>query len=311
MNFADRLFEAVENKKCNLCVGIDPRLDSLPEEITSRAKRLYGNTIEAAIYALREFSFGVIDAIYEIIPVAKPQAAFFEAFGAAGFALYEAVVHDAKEHGLVVIADAKRNDIGSTVEGYAGEMLGKTGLFDGKKVPIVDADALTVNSYLGIDGVKPFIEACKEYDKGIFCLVKTSNKSSGEIQDLLVEDAAIYEKMGKLVSAWGKDLIGAHGYSSIGAVVGATYPEQAGELRELMSHTPFLVPGYGAQGGGAKGVVPAFDAQGRGAIVNSSRGVIFAYEKEPYKNMNWKDAVRQAAIDSRDDINSAVKPEGW
>ncbi|MBW3004325.1 orotidine-5'-phosphate decarboxylase, partial [Candidatus Woesearchaeota archaeon] len=302
------------------CVGIDPRLGPIPEEIKERAINLYGNTIAGVVHAYREFCYGVVDAVADIAPVAKPQFAFFEKLGAAGFALAEDVVQHAQDHGLLVITDAKRNDIGSTAEAYADAFLGRTELFDGQTVPVVDADAMTVNAYLGTDGVKPFVKRCADFDKGIFCLVKTSNPSSGELQDLEAKFAGntlrIYEHMARLVDAWGQELRGESGYSSVGAVTGATYPEHLGVLRELMPHAILLIPGYGAQGGTADDVPPGFNPDGLGAIVNSSRGVIFAYTKDEYKNMNWKDAIRKAALDATGQINISLEgakklPPGW
>ena len=320
MYFADRLLEAINEKESPLCVGIDPRLAPIPEEIKERAKNLYGNTLAGVAHAYREFSFGVIDAVADIAPIAKPQLAFFEILGAQGFALLEDVVQYAQDSGLLVITDAKRNDIGSTAEAYASAFLGRTELFDGQKVPVIDADAMTVNSYLGTDGIKPFVQKCDEFGRGIFCLVKTSNPSSGEIQDLegkfAGKEGKVYERMAALVDAWGQDLVGGSGYSSVGAVTGATYPEHLAALRELMPRAILLIPGYGAQGGTADDVVPGFNPDGLGAIVNSSRGVIFAYTKDGYKNMHWKDAVRQAAIDATKQINLSLDteeklPKGW
>jgi len=320
MNFADRLIEKINEKESALCVGIDPRLAQIPEEIKARAKKLYGNTLMGVAHAYREFCYGVVDAVADIAPVAKPQLAFFEKLGAQGYALLEDVVQHAQDQGLIIITDAKRNDIGSTAEAYADAFLGRADLFDGQKVPVVDADAMTVNSYLGTDGVKPFIQRCDEFGKGIFCLVKTSNPSSGEIQDLEGkfenQEGRVYERMAALVDAWGRDLVGESGYSSIGAVTGATYPEHLAALREKMPRAILLIPGFGAQGGTADDVVPGFNPDGLGAVVNSSRGVIFAYTKEGYKGMHWKDAVRQAAKDATKKINLSLDneeklPPGW
>ncbi|MBU1018478.1 MAG: orotidine-5'-phosphate decarboxylase [Patescibacteria group bacterium] len=306
MNFADKLIQAVKIKGNPICVGLDPRLEQIPAQIISKANEGEKNTKEAAAEALKAFNKGIIDAVADLVPCVKPQIAFYEQYGWAGFKVYEETCAYAQEKGLLVIADAKRNDIGSTAKGYAGAFLGKVPLFGGE-VAGLDADALTVNAYLGWDGVKPFAQVCRDEDKGIFILVKTSNISSGDLQDqeLLVgkDKMQVYELMAHFVDSWGADLIGESGYSSIGAVVGATYPQQAKVLRKMMPHAIFLVPGYGAQGGEAEDVKPCFNEDGLGAIVNSSRGIIFAYENdEKYGPENYADAARDAVVRMKEDL---------
>ena len=242
-NAMDKLINKIKETNNPTVMGLDPRYDMIPESI--RAK--YEKNVEGACKAILEFNKGLIDSVCDIVPAVKPQIAFYEMFGVEGIKVFNETCKYAKEKGMCVIADVKRGDIGSTAAGYSNAYLGKTPLGD-EKVSIYDVDFVTVNPYLGIDGVKPFIDDCKEYGKGIFILVKTSNKSSGELQDLKLEDGrTIYEKVAELVSSWGDELVGEYGYSSVGAVVGATYPIQIKELREIMPKTYFLIPGYGAQ----------------------------------------------------------------
>ena len=242
-NAMDKLIKKIKETNNPTVMGLDPRYDMIPESIKSK----YTKDVEGACSAILEFNKGLIDSTYDIVPAVKPQIAFYEMFGVEGIKVFNETCKYAKEKGMCVIADAKRGDIGSTAEGYSNAFLGKTPLGE-EKISIYDVDFITVNPYLGIDGVKPFIEDCKEYGKGIFVLVKTSNKSSGELQDLKLEDGrTIYEKVAELVSAWGEELVGEFGYSSVGAVAGATYPIQIKELRKIMPKTFFLIPGYGAQ----------------------------------------------------------------
>lgn len=304
-NFADRLITAIKVKGNPVCVGLDPQLPNIPEFIKRRQVEKFGETFEAAANAFLEFNKGIIDAVCDIAPVVKPQIAFYEQYGFAGVWAYEQTCKYAKEKGLIVVADAKRNDIGSTASGYAGAFLGEVDLF-GRKVRSLDADALTVTPYLGYDGVKPFTEACSEFGKGIFVLVKTSNPSSGDLQDQLLDEKVKesygeggritnYALMSHLVESWGSDLVGESGYSAVGAVVGATHPTQAAEIRKYLPQAIFLVPGYGAQGGGAEDVRPCFNEDGLGAIVNSSRGIIFAYQKGEYAKSYVAEAYAEAA----------------
>ena len=242
-NAMDKLISKIKETNNPTVMGLDPRYEMIPESI--RVK--YEKNIEGACKAILEFNKGLIDSVEGIIPAVKPQIAFYEMFGLDGIKVFNETCKYAKEKGMIVIADAKRGDIGSTAEGYSNAFLGQTPLGE-ERISIFDVDYITVNPYLGIDGVKPFIEDCKKYGKGIFVLVKTSNKSSGELQDLKLEDgSSIYEKVAELVNTWGEELVGSYGYSSVGAVVGATYPIQIKELREIMPKTFFLIPGYGAQ----------------------------------------------------------------
>jgi orotidine-5'-phosphate decarboxylase len=310
-NFADKLVEAIKLKGNPICVGLDPRLDLIPKFIKREAlERCDGTPMAAAADAIVAFNKGIIDAVESIVPVVKPQIAFYEIFGHEGVRAYEETLRYAKSKGLLTIADAKRNDIGSTAAAYAQAFLGETAMFEGVDrevvLPMFDADSITVNAYLGWDGIKPFVEECKRYDKGIFALVKTSNPSSGDLQDLeLKEGGRVYELMGNMLDSWGSDDVGENGYSFVGAVVGATYPEQAKKLRVIMPHSYFLVPGYGAQGGGAEDVRPCFNKDGLGAIVNSSRGITFAYQKmDGYDELQFAEAARKAVEVMRDDLAS-------
>ncbi len=302
MHFADDLTLKIEQTKNPSVVGLDPRINQLPSFIINKNKEQFKENVKSLTASILEFNMGIIDAIKDIVPAVKPQIAFYEIYGPEGVWVYEATCKYAKSQGLMVIADAKRNDIGSTCEAYAEAFLGEQEIY-GKKFRAFSADALTVNAYLGSDGIKPFVNKCKEYGKGIFILVKTSNPSSGELQDQSIGDESVHEYLAQLVESWGTECIGQTGLSSIGAVCGATYPEEAKYLRTLMPHAFFLVPGYGAQGGGAKDAKPCFLPDGRGAIVNSSRGIIFAYQKDDkYTEANYADAARAAAIKMREDL---------
>lgn len=304
MNFADLITEKIKEKQNPTCVGLDPRVAQIPKFIIEKNKESFGATKKALTASILEFNMGLIDAIKDIVPVVKPQIAFYEIYGPEGVWAFEATCKYANEQGLIVIADGKRNDIGSTCEAYAKAFLGETEVFENKERGFT-ADALTVCPYLGSDGIKPFVNQCKEHGKGIFVLVKTSNPSSGELQDLPVGDEVVHEHMAQLVESWGTEVLGSSGFSSVGAVVGATYPEEAKFLRTLMPHAFFLVPGYGAQGGGAKDAAPCFLPNGTGAVVNSSRGIIFAYTKdEKYSEENYADAARDAAIAMKEDLQS-------
>ncbi len=302
----DRLCAAILEKNNPTVAGLDPKLDFIPAFIKEASFLKYGNTLEGAADALLTFNKGLIDALYDIVPAVKPQCAYYEMYGWQGVkALYETVQY-AKEKGLFVITDGKRNDIGTTMEAYAAAHLG-TVTVNGADITPFDGDALTVNGYLGTDGIAPLLQICKDKDKGIFVLVKTSNKSSGELQDKLIGDATVYRTMGDMCENWGADSHGKYGYSAVGAVVGATYPEQLAELRKALPHTFFLVPGYGAQGGGAKDVAPAFDANGLGAIINSSRGIMCAYKKGGFSEEQYAEAARAEALRMRDELLSVRK----
>ena len=298
----DILINKIKEMNNPTVAGFDPKLDYVPEDIKAAAFKEYGETFKGAAEAIWEFNKILINSLCDIVPAVKPQCAYYEMYGLEGLNCLKKTIDYAKEKGMYVILDAKRGDIGATSEAYAKAYLGKTQL--GSNIePAFDADCLTVNPYLGTDGVKPFADQCAENNKGIFVLVKTSNKSSGELQDLKADGKFIYEHMADLVNSWGENLIGKHGYSSVGAVVGATYPEQAEALRKRMPNTYFLVPGYGAQGGKASDVAKSFNKDGLGAIVNASRSIMCAYQKN---GGTLGDAARAEAIRMRDDILSAL-----
>ncbi len=287
-------------------VGLDPMLSYIPEHIMNKAIAEFGETLEAAGEAIFEYNKGIVDAIYDIVPAVKPQVAMYEQFGIPGMIAYKKTIDYCKSKDLVIIGDVKRGDIGSTSEAYAIGHLGKVTI-GSRTYAGFDEDFATVNPYLGTDGIKPFVDVCKKENKGIFVLVKTSNPSSGEFQDRLVDGRPLYEYVGEQVAKWGEDCMG-DGYSYVGAVVGATYPEQGKILRKIMPKTLILVPGYGAQGGQGKDLVHYFNEDGLGAIVNSSRGIICAYKQDRYSSygsLNYADASRQAAIDMIEDINTA------
>lgn len=306
-NAIDKLIDKIKEKNNPTVIGLDPRYDIIPECIRSK----YTQDLEGAGKAIIDFNKALIDATYDIIPAVKPQIAFYEMFGIPGMKAFEETCKYAKEKGMIVIADMKRGDIGTTAKAYSHAAIGKTKIGE-LNHSIFDVEFVTVNPYLGTDGVLPFIEDCKEYGKGIFILVKTSNKSSGEIQDLVTEDGEkIYVKVAKLVNEWGKDLVGKYGYSSISSVVGATYPKQLEELRKVMPHSYFLIPGYGAQGGKAEDIALGFDKNGLGGIVNASRSLICAYKseiwKEKFTEEQFAEATRAEAIRMKDELNNALE----
>ncbi len=302
----DRLIKGIKDKQNPTVAGLDPKLDFIPEYIKTAAYEKYGKTLEGAAEALFEFNKGLIDALCDIVPAVKPQAAYYEMYGWQGVRTLERTIAYAREKGMFVITDGKRNDIGTTMEAYAKAHIGETDI-EGTVVNAFGSDALTVNGYLGTDGIKPLLEICRTMDKGIFVLVKTSNPSSGELQDRVLDDGlTVYRTMGGKCENWGSEAMGESGYSSVGAVVGATYPEQLGELRKALPHTFFLVPGYGAQGGGAKDVAPAFDENGNGAVINSSRGIMCAWKKENCDPKDYAAAARREAIRMRDEIISYI-----
>lgn len=302
----DRLIENIVKMQNPTVAGLDPKLDYVPESIKTKCFEKYGKTLEGAAAALFEFNKALIDALYDIVPAVKPQAAYYEMYGWQGVkALCDTIAY-AKSKGMFVITDGKRNDIGTTMEAYATAHLGHTDVA-GESIDAFGADALTVNGYLGTDGIKPLAKICDSDDKGIFVLVKTSNPSSGELQDMKLEtNESVYEHMGKMCEDWGEDLMGKYGYSAVGAVVGATYPEQLGEMRAKLPHTFFLVPGYGAQGGGADDVKNAFDENGLGAIINSSRGIMCAWKKQGLTEDDFAVAARKEAERMRDEIVGCI-----
>lgn len=307
MHVTDRLTEAIAEKQNPTVLGLDTQFSHLPTDQQEAALAEIGPLPEdpsediafrdraetVAAQTIRAYNFALIDGLAGLVPAVKLQIAYYELFGAPGIAVYEECIRYAKEAGLMVMADAKRNDIGSTAQAYADAFLGETAL-GSVRFRAFDADILTVNPYLGTDGIAPFVNACKAYDKGIFALVKTSNPSSGEFQDLPAQDGRpFYEHVAEKLREWGQGMLGDTGYSCVGAVVGATYPEEAARLRGLLSNTFFLVPGYGAQGGTAADLAPAFDPRGYGAIVNASRSIIAAHQKSPA--LSPVDAARQEA----------------
>lgn len=301
----DRLIEKIIEMKNPTVVGLDPKLEYVPEFIQRRYLDDDGWTLKAAAKAIFAFNQAIIDEIHDLVPAIKPQAAYYEMYGHYGIKALEKTIRYAKLNGMFVITDAKRNDIGATMEAYTNAHIGAVKVGDSEIEPF-GADALTVNGYLGTDGIAPLLRVCKERDKGIYVLVKTSNPSSGELQDRLVGDIPIYALMGDMCEQWGSDTIGKYGYSAVGAVVGATYPEQLAELRKRLPHTMFLVPGYGAQGGGAEGLKGAFDERGLGAIVNSSRAVMCAYKKEGCDERDFAKAARREVIRMREDITQYI-----
>ena len=304
----NKLTAKIQKTNAPIVVGLDPMLNYIPEHIQEKAFKEYGETLEGAAEAIWQFNKEIVDKTYDLIPAVKPQIAMYEQFGIPGLTAYKKTVDYCKSKDLVVIGDIKRGDIGSTSAAYAVGHLGKVQV--GKnKIAAFDEDFATVNPYLGSDGVKPFIEVCREEKKGIFVLVKTSNPSSGEFQDRLIDGRPLYELVGEKVAQWGEDCMG-DSYSYVGAVVGATYPEMGKVLRKIMPKAYILVPGYGAQGGQGKDLVHFFNEDGLGAIVNSSRGIIAAYKQEKYAKFgeeNFGDASRAAVEDMIADIAGALK----
>lgn len=300
-HFADHLTDRISHLANPTVVGLDPRLAQMPEFIRADALKEFGQTTQAVAEAIIRFNKGIIDAISDLVPAVKPQIAFYECYGYQGFRAYEETVRYAQEKGLIVIGDAKRNDIGSTAEAYANGHLGKVDVF-GAPQKTIAADALTVTPYLGTDGILPFTQVCEAEGKGIFVLVRTSNESADEIQGQAIGDELMDEHVATLVEGWGRELIGESGFSAVGAVVGATYPEEARVLRNIMPNQIFLVPGYGAQGGDAESVKYCFHKNGTGAIVNSSRDIIFAYQKNGQPGEAYAEAAREAAIRMKEDL---------
>ena len=301
----DLLIKKIKEKQNPSVAGLEPVLSYVPEYIRQKAYAEYGKNLKGACEAIWEFNKGLIDALYDIVPAVKPQSAFYEMYGLNGEEVLHRTIQYAAEKGLYVILDVKRNDIGSTAEAYSKAYLGSVDI-DGINVKPCPVDCITVNPYLGTDGIKPFVDDCKKLDKSIFALVKTSNPSSGELQDITSDGKHIYERVAELVNEWNKDTIGETGYGAVGAVVGATYPEQAKQLRTIMKQSYFLVPGYGAQGGGAQGVKPCFNDDGLGAVVNSSRAIMCAYKKGDWKEEQFAEAARAEAIRMKDDITSVL-----
>lgn len=303
----EKLMKKIEATKAPIVVGLDPMLGYIPGRIKQAAFAEHGETLEGAAEAVWQFNKRIIDAVADLVPAVKPQIAMYEQFGIPGLLAFHKTVQYCRQKGLIVIGDIKRGDIGSTSAAYATAHIGKVTVGASRLEPFGE-DFITVNPYFGIDGVKPFVDACKENDKGLFILVKTSNPSSGEFQDRLIEGRPLYEHVGEKVAEWGLECMSGE-YSNIGAVVGATYPEMGRVLRALMPKTFILVPGYGAQGGRGADLVHFFHKDGFGAIVNSSRGIIAAYQQEAYARYGeaaFDEAARQAVIDMREDINRAM-----
>ena len=302
-----KLIEKIQKTKAPICVGLDPMLSYIPEHVTKKAFAEFGETLEGAAEAIWQFNKEIVDATCDLIPSVKPQIAMYEQFGLPGLAAYDKTVKYCQEKGLIVIGDVKRGDIGSTSAAYATGHLG-TVQVGSQTLSGFNTEYITVNPYLGTDGVKPFVDVCNQCDRGIFVLVKTSNPSSGEFQDRLIDGRPLYELVAEKVVEWGDaSMDGA--YSNVGAVVGATYPEMSKVLRKLMPRTYFLVPGYGAQGGTAEDLKYCFNEDGLGAVVNSSRGITAAYKKDAYAKFGPKhfgEASRQAVIDMIADINSVL-----
>ena len=304
----NKLVDKIKKTKAPIVVGLDPMMNYIPSQIQEKAFAEFGETLEGAAEAIWQFNKGIVDAVHDLIPAVKPQIAMYEQFGIPGLMAYKRTIDYCREKDLVVIGDIKRGDIGSTSAAYAVGHLGHVQV-GSKKYAGFDEDFATVNPYLGTDGVKPFVDVCKEENKGLFILVKTSNPSSGEFQDQMVDGRPLYELVGEKVAQWGEEHMG-DSYSYVGAVVGATYPEMGKVLRKLMPKTFILVPGYGAQGGKGKDLVHFFNEDGLGAIVNSSRGIIAAYRQDAYASFgesNYADASRQAVKDMIQDISGALE----
>lgn len=297
----DLLIEKIRETKNPSVVGLDTCVDYLPQEMQDKI-----TSLADVCAALTEFNKNIVDSICDIVPAVKVQVAYYEMYGIEGMRAFANTLSYAKSKGMITIADIKRNDIGSTASAYSRAYIGKN-KFCGQEITPFQSDFITVNGYLGTDGIKPFVDDAKQYDKGAFILVKTSNPSSGDLQNKILQNGnAVFEEMAEFVCLWGKDLQGKYGYSDIGAVVGATHKAEAELLRKKFPSLFFLVPGYGAQGATAEDVSVNFDKNGLGAIVNSSRGILCAYKKEAYKGMTYFEAARQASIDMRDDLTKYI-----
>lgn len=311
VNFADRLTRKIKETGNPTVMGLDPMLDYVPATIRHQAALASTDPAEAAGLALYWFNQQLIDAVSDLIPAVKPQFAYYEQYGVPGLAALQKTITYAQSKGLLVIADAKRNDIGSTAEAYSRAILGQTSLGESISQSFIGADCITLNGYLGIDGIKPFLDQCQKGGQGVYILVRTSNPSAGDLQDLVLDDGrTVYEAMAGKVAEWGQDLIGQSGYSSVGAVVGATWPRQAEKLRQIMPHSLILVPGYGAQGATAEDAVASFGPDGQGAIVNASRSLMLAYKKYGLSADEFTSATRKEALAMRDDLRGALKRAG-
>lgn len=306
-NAIDKLIYKIKELDNPTVIGLDPTYDKVPNCIKDK----YNKDLKGVCEAIYEFNRRLIIAVCDIIPAVKINIAFYELYGIDGIKLFENTCNFAKQNGMIVIVDAKRGDIGTTAKAYSNAFLGQTDI-DNKKISIYNVDFITVNPYMGIDSIKPFIDDCKTYGKGIFVLIKTSNPSSGDLQNLNLDNGKkVYTHIAELVERWGEELIGEYGYSSVSAVVGATYPEEIKNIRNISKHTYFLIPGYGAQGGKAEDIALAFDKNGIGGIVNSSRGLMCAYKSDLWKDKfaenDFEKATREEAIRMCNELNSAIK----
>lgn len=303
----DKLIDSIKAKGNPTVVGLDPRIEYIPKFIMEEKYEKYGISLKAVSKGIFEFNKFIIDEIYDLIPAIKPQIAMYERYGIDGMKAYLKTIEYAKEKELIIIGDIKRSDIASTAEAYSDGHIGRVEIME-KSFDVFKQDFITLNPYLGSDSITPFLKDCKQYEKGLFILAKTSNPNSGEIQDLIVDGVPLYEKIGYLIDTWGSELIGKNGYSEIGAVVGATHKEQAERLRKIMPKSFFLVPGYGAQGGKAEDLSVCFDKNGLGAIINSSRGIIANHLKEEFKDLgkDFAKAARQAVIEMKEDLRRCI-----
>ncbi len=301
----DHLQTLIKAKKNPTVAGLDPKPEYVPPHLLKASLDKYGETLEGAADAIFQFNVGLMDALCDIVPAVKPQSAYYERLGWQGMLVLEKTIRYAQKKGFFVIADVKRGDIGSTAQAYSEAWIGKTrvGSCD---LAAFGADCLTINGYMGSDSITPFLETCRAEDKCFFTLVKTSNPSSGELQDMVAGDRVVYQVMGDLTQRLGQDDLDQFGYSRAGAVVGATYPSDLRSLRKRLEHTFFLVPGYGAQGGTAEDVRFAFDRYGRGAIVNASRSIMCAWQKSGHDGQDYQDAARAAAEAMRDDMKKYI-----
>ena len=308
MNIMDKLYYRISELKNPTVAGLDTRIEYLPESFVKEIMPNGINSFEDAAEAVYQYNVRLVDALCDIVPAVKVQVAYYEMYGTAGMVAFEETMAYAKKKGMIVMADVKRNDIGATAACYANAYVGKTPLPGGEQRAF-SSDIATINPYLGVDGIKPFVDACAENGTGVYALVKTSNKSSGQLQDLRYEDGrTLYEAVADLVEEWGAETRGETGYSVIGAVVGATYPEQGTALRARMPHTFFLVPGYGAQGATGKDIAGCFDANGNGAIVNASRSILTAWKKR--EGVDFDVAARDEALRMREDLCSSLREMG-
>ncbi len=309
-NFADQLVRRIAELDNPTVMGLDPKLDYIPQLLIDQAKDEYPDDMEkASAHAIWLFNKALIDAVCDIVPAIKPQFAYYELYGIEAVKVLNKTIEYAQSKEMLVIGDCKRNDIGATSTAYAEGIIGSTEIIGGERVSMTGCDCATVNAYLGIDGVKPFLDVCSRDGKGIFILVRTSNPSAGDLQDLELKDGRkVYEAMAQLVNTWGSELVGEEGFSSVGAVVGATWPEQAVEARKLMPNNLILVPGYGAQGAGPDSAVASFTKDGRGSIVNASRSLMCAWKKrEDLQPEDFAQATRDEAIDMKTKLNNALK----